>query len=259
VVDARKSKMRNDKLIAEWAEDWGEDSDYFRVRVRGLPPKQGPLQFISSSSVQAAVERTIETKDISTRMPRLMGVDVARQGDDSSSVIMRHGRKIIEMADGERVHRYRIRDTRQLCLRVSNLIVENYPDIVFVDGVGLGGGVVDDLRMLGHDNIVEVLAGGKASDPKVFLNKRIEMWDRMRQWIDVADIPDDPQLIIDLTTPEFDFQIKSELMKLESKADMKKRGADSPDSGDALALTFFHRVPSKSQFARDSSYEPEFV
>jgi hypothetical protein len=59
VIDARDAKMRNDELIQEWLEDWGEDSDYFRVRVRGLPPKQGPLQFISSAVVHAAVMREV--------------------------------------------------------------------------------------------------------------------------------------------------------------------------------------------------------
>jgi hypothetical protein len=83
----------------------------------------------------------------------------------------------------------------------------------------------------------------------------MEMWDRMRQWTEGADIPDDPQLIVDLTTPEFAFQQKSQQMKLESKEDMKKRGAASPDFGDALAMTFYHMVPAKE--SSEGSYEPE--
>jgi hypothetical protein len=259
VIDARDAKMRNDELIREWLEDWGEDSDYFRVRVRGLPPKQGPLQFISSAVVHNATLRMIDTKTISDRIPRIMGFDVARQGDDSSCVVIRHGRKLVEMADGEYIKRYRIKDTTQLCAMVSQLIAQNHPDIIVIDGTGLGGGVVDYMRLLGHDNVIEAHGGAEPLDKKVFINKRIEMWDRMRQWLDGADIPDDPQLIIDLTTPEFGFQDKTMKMKLESKEDMKKRGADSPDSGDALALTFYHNAPMKSQFANESSYEPEMV
>jgi hypothetical protein len=259
VIDARDAKMRNDELIGEWLEDWGEDSDYFRVRVRGLPPKQGVLQFISSAVVHAAVMRVVDAKETSNRLPRLMGFDVARQGDDSSCIIMRHGRKLIEMADGDTVKLFQIRDITQLCLRISQFIHENYPDIVFVDGTGIGAGAVDYLRALGHDNIVEVHGGSEAQDDTVFINKRIEMWDRMRQWLEGADIPDDPQLIIDLTTPEFGFQEKTQKMKLESKEDMKKRGSDSPDAGDALAMTFYHNVPSKTAFMREDSYEPDEV
>ncbi len=259
IIDSRDAKMRNDELIQEWKEDWGEDSDYFRVRVRGLPPKQGVLQFISSAVTHAAVMREIKPQAISGRLPRLMGLDVARQGDDSSCLLMRHGRKILDMVDGETIKLFNIRNITHLCLHVSKLINENYPDIVFVDGTGLGGGAVDYLRALGHTNIVEVHGGSEAQDKDVFLNKRIEMWDRMRQWLEGADIPDDPRLIVDLTTPEFGFQEKTQKMKLESKEDMKKRGADSPDAGDALALTFYHNVPSKTAFISDDSYEPDEV
>jgi phage terminase large subunit len=229
------------------------------VRVRGLPPKQGVLQFISSAIVHAAVLRVVDPKAISDRIPRLMSLDVARQGDDSSCLLMRQGRKLLELADGDYIKRFQIRNITQLCLHVSKIIHQNYPDIVFVDGTGIGAGAVDYLRTLGHDNIVEVHGGSEPQDKLVFLNKRIEMWDRCRQWLEGADIPDDPQLIVDLTTPEFGFQEKTQKMKLESKEDMKKRGADSPDSGDALVQTFFHSVPSKTAFVRDDSYEPEEV
>jgi hypothetical protein len=258
VIDARDAKMRNDQLIAEWIEDWGEDSDYVRVRIRGLPPKQGVLQFISSAVVHAAINRNVPMETISDRIPRLMSLDVARQGDDASALVMRQGRKMLSFSDGRHVKRYHERDITKLCMRVNQEIVDNYPDLVFVDGTGMGAGAVDFLRLLGHDNIIEVHGGEEADDKKVFHNKRIEMWDRARQWLEVADIPDDPQLIIDLTTPEMDFERKSQRIKLESKEDMKKRGADSPDSGDALAMTFYHRVPSKTDNV-SGAYDPDVV
>lgn len=259
VIDARRAKKRNDKLIQEWLDDWGEDSDYFRVRVRGLPPKQGPLQFISSEVVTNAVNRQIETRDIPAALPKLMGVDVARQGDDESAVVLRHGRKLLPMKDGRRVIRYRIRDLTELSMHVNDLIVDSSPDIVFVDATGIGAGVVDILRRFGHDNIVEVHAGSKPSKPKLYLNKRIEMWARMKQWLEGADIPDDATLQTDLTTPEYGFQAKTEVMKLESKEDMKKRDVASPDSGDAVAMTFYHIAPSKRDNVSEDSYEPEVV
>jgi len=259
VIDSRRAKMANRELIEEWKEDWGEDSDYFRVRVRGLPPKQGPLQFISSAVVDLAIAREIPPEALSDRIPRIMGFDVARQGDDVSAIVIRHGRKVIELADGGYIKRFQIRDITQLCHHVAKIINENYPDMIVVDGTGIGAGAVDYLRLLGYDNVIEAHGGESASDQKVFLNKRIEMWDRMRQWLEGADIPDDPQLAVDLTTPEFAFEQKSQKMKLESKEDMKKRGADSPDSGDALALTFYHQAPSKSALFTESSAEPEVV
>ena len=190
--------------------------------------------------------------EISDRVPTVMGVDVARQGSDSSKVVIRRGRKMYE-----KIWTYNLRDTTELSMHVSKIIQDHYPDIVFVDGVGIGAGVVDMLRRLGHDNIIEVQAGSTPSDQKLYWNKRIEMWDRMREWLQGADIPDDPQLHVDLTTPEYSFESKSDRMKLESKDEMRGRGCASPDTGDALAMTFYHLVPSKTQFVSDTSYEPD--
>ena len=253
IVDARTALMRSEELIKQWIEDWGLDSDFVRVRVLGLPPKQGDLQLISTEVVSSAVRRHIESKEISEQVPRLMGVDVARQGSDSSVVVMRQGRKM-----SQKLWSFNDRDTTQFAMRVSKFISEYYPDMVFVDGVGIGAGVVDMLRSLGHDNIIEVQAGSSPSDKNLYWNKRIEMWDRMRQWLEGADIPDDAQLQIDLITPQYAFEARTEKMKLESKDDMRSRGCASPDFGDALAMTFYHLVPTKTQFVNQSSYEPEF-
>lgn len=252
VVDARTALMRSDELIKQWIEDWGIDSDFVRVRVLGLPPKQGDLQLISTSVVQAAVERDINDNDISDRDPLIMSLDVARQGADSSKLILRRGRKM-----HEKIFTWNVRDTTVLAMEVSKIIQEYYPDMIFVDGVGIGAGVVDMLRRFGHDNIIEVQAGSRPSNTNMYWNKRIEMWDRCRVWLETADIPDDVQLQVDLTTPEYSFEQKSDRMKLESKEDMRARGCASPDTGDALAQSFYHLVPSKTQFVSETSYEPE--
>jgi hypothetical protein len=254
IVDARTALMRSDELIDQWIEDWGIDSDFVRVRVLGLPPKQGDLQLIATDVVSRAVAREIHDHEISDRVPKVMAVDVARQGADSSKVVIRRGRKM-----SEKIWTFNERDTTMLSQYVSKIISDNYPDLVFVDGVGIGAGVVDMLRRMGHDNIIEVQAGSTPSDQKLYWNKRIEMWDRMRDWLEGADIPDDPQLQVDLTTPEYSFEAKSDRMKLESKDDMRARGCASPDTGDALAMTFYHLVPSKSQFVSETSYEPEVI
>jgi len=252
VVDARTALMRSDELIKQWIEDWGLDSDFVRVRVLGLPPNQGDLQLIPTDVVQAAVDREIDLKDISDRIPKVMAIDVARQGSDFSKIVMRKGRKMYD-----KIWTFKERDTTVLSLAASKIIHDNYPDMVFVDGVGIGAGVVDMLRRFGHDNVIEVQAGSKPSDERQYWNKRIEMWDRMRGWLEGADIPDDPGLRVDLVTPEYSFEQKTDRMKLESKDDMRARGCASPDTGDALAMTFYHLVPSKTQFVNETSYEPD--
>jgi len=140
---------------------------------------------------------------------------------------------------------------------VADAIREFRPAAVFVDGVGVGAGVVDRLRMLQFD-IIEVNAGVKPDDEATYFNKRAEMWDRMRIWLrDCADIPNDAELRQSLIGIEYAFNQK-ELMRMERKADMKKRGLDSPDEGDAMSMTFAESIGdySKNWFEPEDSFEP---
>jgi len=113
--------------------------------------------------------------------------------------------------------------------------------VVFVDGGGVGGGVVDRLRQLTID-VVEVQFGGKADDARKYANKRAEMWGRMKDWLACGCLAKDETLVTDLTGVEYGFNASDQIL-LESKDSMKKRGLASPDDGDALALTFAHPVP----------------
>lgn len=237
-VDSRRAKMADKQQIKAWLEDWGEDSDFFKVRVRGEFPGASSTQFISSDIVNKAVARSIDIKTIHPMTPKLMGVDVARQGDDMSVISLRQGRKLLKQI------KLRIPDTMQLASRIAAEIREWNPDSVFVDGTGIGAGVFDRLVQLGFENVFEVHNGEKADDDKVWYNCRAEMYGRMREWLKTADIPDDRELYDDLTSVEFGSDDR-ERIKLEKKEDMKKRGLQSPDCADSLALTFRHLVPVK--------------
>ncbi len=87
-IDARYSAFTNKAQIAEWAEDYGEDSDFFRVRVRGLPPAASDLQFIDTKVVFEAQQRAAETLPDDTLV---CGLDVARGGGDRSVFRFRRG------------------------------------------------------------------------------------------------------------------------------------------------------------------------
>ncbi len=113
---------------------------------------------------------------------------------------------------------------------------------VFIDGGGVGGGVVDRLRQLGHD-VVEVQFGGRADDPRKYANKRAEMWGNTKEWLKRGSIENDEALAIDLTGVEYSFNPHDQI-QLERKESMRARGLASPDDGDALALTFAYPVRS---------------
>ncbi len=246
-IDSRSAKMTDKDQIQEWIDDYGEDSDFIRVRVRGVFPRAGDTQFISASSVEEAVRNEAY---VPQGTPKLMGVDVARFGADQSVIAMRHGRKL------EPLLKYRELDTMQLASIVADKINEFRPDAVFVDGVGVGSGVVDRLRQLGYE-VVDVIAGKSPDEGNKdkYTNKRAEMWDRMKFWLDGADIPDDQELVADLMSPEYGFNARMRL-QLEKKEDMKKRGLASPDCADAVALTFSYPVAPKQV---ERFVEPEAV
>jgi len=166
-------------------------------------------------------------------LPKIMAVDVARFGDDSSVICKRQGRKVFPLI------KYKGIDTMQLAGRVAEAIEAWMPDAVVIDGVGVGAGVVDRLVNLGYGTLVTELNGGsKPDDPATYYNKRAEMWGVMRDALKAGiDIPEDRELMDDLIGPEYGFTSKQQI-QLEKKEDMKRRGISSPDNGDALAMTY---------------------
>ncbi len=241
-IDARTVPGTNKALFAEWLELYGEDSDFFRVRVRGMLPRTGSQTFITPELVRQACERQVSAEVFD---PLVIGCDVARFGSDQTVIYIRKGR------DG-RTHppiKLRGADTMQVAARVVEEYQRLAADAVFVDGGGVGGGVVDRLRQLGVP-VVEVQFGGK-SDRVTFgdtrpamANKRAEMWANMREWLEGGAIPDDAELRSELEAPQYSFVIRDgrDAILLERKEDMKRRGVASPDVADALALTFAYPV-----------------
>jgi hypothetical protein len=231
-IDSRSCKLTNKRQLQEWVEDYGEDSDFVRVRVRGECPRSGTRQLIPNDSV--AFCRRYKSQGHES-LPRILGIDPARYGDDRSTVILRQGRK------AEIVAKFRGLDIVDLAGRIAEYMDEQAPDMTIIDADGIGAGVVDVLK---HRNyrVTEYHGGGKADESNAYYNKRAECWCLLRDWLRAgAEIPDDPELAVDLTGPEYGFSNKNQV-QLEKKEDMKSRGLASPDLGDALAMTFAARV-----------------
>jgi hypothetical protein len=241
-VDARSVPGTNHALFAQWVQDYGEDSDFVRVRVRGMFPRSGTMQFIGADLVEQACKREAYA---ALTDALVLGVDVARFGDDQSVILVRKGRD----ARAHEPIKLRGVDTMTLAGRVAEEYQRLRADAVFVDGGGVGGGVVDRLRQL-NVPVIEVQFGGAADrvamgdEHPAYANKRAEMWGNMREWLKGGAIPDDPEYRADLTGPEYGFVIKDgrDAIQLERKQDMKRRGLASPDIADALALTFAYPV-----------------
>jgi hypothetical protein len=241
-IDSRTAKMADKPQIEKWIEDYGEDSDFVRVRVRGIFPRAASNQLIPEDLVSAAFERWERNGgdkwgggnavDDELEWPLVLGVDIARYGDDQTVVYARKG------PVAWKVISWRELDTMQTAGRIAALIAELEPHQVFVDAIGIGAGVYDRLRQLNYSNVVEVISSERAREHLRHANKRVEMWVDLLQWLKrEAAIKPDNETRADLVGPQYGFDQQNRY-QLEKKEDMKTRGLSSPDDGDAIALTF---------------------
>ena len=235
-IDSRTAKMTNKRQIAQWAEDWGEEADFFRVRVMGLPPGQAPDQMISLVDIEAAQIRPART---AMNAPMTMGIDVARYGEDETVFVFRKG-------NDARTHpavRHRKLSTTEVADSAAGFIRELGVDVVFVDGGGIGGGVVDNLEKLGFQNIVEINFGGRSSDNE-FYDKRTQMWGNLKKELQRGlAIENDDDLRDQLLVQDYVIDRKKRNTRMVSKEDLRRMGESSPDWGDALALTYAEETP----------------
>jgi hypothetical protein len=214
----------------------------------------GEDSFISSQSVLQA--RKCEHADKARNV--IIGVDPAWLGSDLTAIVWRAGRVMTKYKT------YAKLDTMQLCGIIANIIYTEKPYRIFIDVTGIGAGIYGRLIELGYSDIVTAINfGQKADDSARFMNKRAEMWDRMRDWFNSeipVKIPDDDRLQIDFTCMKPKLH-SSGRTAMEDKDETRKRIGRSPDAGDALALTFAYLLPVyedvqhlEEMYERDNRY-----
>lgn len=235
-IDSRSVRITNKTQINKLIEDHGLESDLVKVRVRGMFPSAGDKQFISCDAVEAAIARELI---IDRGAPLVMGIDFSRGGSAMNVIRFRQGRD----ARSIKPIRWSSRDTTFTENKIAETIDRFNPDGICGDGGGVGGPIIDRLRLRGY-KIIEVQFGSSAEDSNRFANKRAEMWHRTKEWLAIGCLDDDNQLRDDLIGPEYSFTAKDQLL-IEGKEHMESRGLASPDDGDALALTHAQRFASK--------------
>ena len=219
------------KYLAERCKDQDYD-DYLHI-WEGEPIQQGNTKLIGAKAVKAAFEPKMD----SSTSPLVIGLDIARFGDDATVFCFRKGRWCFKFEE------YAKKDTVEIANIATNLIRELKPARLFLDDGGVGGGVYDILKDRGFGEIVRgVNFGARAIDDERYANRRAEMWDAVREWLTGnVQLPKDDKLLDDLCSVNKKYDQKGRL-QLESKDDVKKRLGRSPDKADALALTFAEPV-----------------
>lgn len=231
-VDSRTVRFTNKRQIAAWVDEYGEDSDFVRVRVRGMFPRAGASNFIGAELVDIARRRVIPLEEYRLH-PKIMSVDPARFGDDWTKITLRQGYKVLWQKGMQGF------DGVDVAGRVRELIEDN-PGVRFLvyDANGNGADLDSALRrMAGLPELVPVMWGIPAKDSKQYFNQRAECWGRMREWLKYADIPDDDELANELTSVDYGYDAQFRI-QLQSKKDIRRNGGKSPDGADSLALSF---------------------
>lgn len=228
-IDSRNVAISNKQQLKDWEEQYGEDSDFFKVHVRGIFPSSSENQLISRALVDTALRRKLEKRQYDFA-PVIIGVDPAWTGGDMLAIVMRQGlyshvlelipKNDNDLAIGRKVARYQD---------------EYKASAVFID-MGYGTGIYSVGHDLGRRDWRLVSFAESAESPE-YVNKRVEMWAEVKKWLQDGGAIDNKGLADELTGPEA-YINRSGRLQMESKDDMKKRGLASPNMADALALTF---------------------
>lgn len=236
-IDARDVEGTNKEQIQRWEEDYGADSDFFKVRVRGMFPSASFKQFISTDDVDKALGKQLKEQEY-VWAPKILTCDPSWEGDDETVIGLRQG-----LAFRILFHFPKNDDDVHIANVLARLEDEHQADGVFIDA-GYGTGIVSVGKSLGRAWRL-VWFAEKPANPG-YLNKRAEMWGAMRQWLkDGGAIPKDQVLYTDLIGPETVPRVDGKI-QLEAKKDMKVRGIPSPNRADALALSFAYPVHKKN-------------
>lgn len=248
------------------ARKYGKDSDVYRIKVLGEMPRAESDTLISVDDVEQAQRRKLPDysklwicsndaqeydgdsacpkcgkTDRRLKFPKKMGVDVARFGNDDSVIVIRQGGKVLRRESRHGQDTMEIAGWAKRVSKEESITAEN----MFVDVIGIGAGVVDRLKELGL-TVNAVNVADKAVDEEAYVNLRAEASWAVRKAFKDGDVelPENDENFLELTNIKYKFP--GGRIQIEAKEDMKKRGLQSPDTADALMLTY---APSKPKAA----------
>jgi len=223
-----------------------EDEDDYRHIYLGEPRSDLHNSLFSYKDVDKAMHRHADDSGVV-----VLGVDVARFGDDSSVIVTRTGLQVqtIEQRKGL--------STTEVASWVASKIRDVEADGTIIDTIGLGAGVYDQLTNQGY-YCVEGNFGLSPDDTNTFINKRAESYYRLSDSIKkgLIGLPQDNELIEELVNITFMYTENGKI-KITPKDKIKEELGRSPDKADALALTYFTTIHKEISYSPDyDDYSP---
>ncbi len=234
-VSCMDSPRVSEKYIEEMKQRYSPESTEFRIRVLGEFPESDDNTVIPLHLVEGAMERDVPVDEDA---PLVVGIDVARFGDNYSVMCKRRGRVVTGFRKWKGLDLMQL--TGAIMAEFEAAGGRDLPEEILVDSVGVGGGLVDRLNELGLP-VRGVNSSEAPSMGATYLNLRAELWWKMKEWLESREtsLPDEADLLSELVAPRYEFTSTGR-MKLEGKDQMRRRGLASPDMADALAMTFAH-------------------
>ncbi len=239
---------RAKRINIEWARDLikrrGREDPWVLINVFGQFPPSSLNSLIGPDQVREAMKRYYREYEFNAA-PKVIGVDVAREGDDSSVIATRQGIQMFPLK------KYFNVDSIFGAGEVARKWNDWGADACFIDGTGgFGSGWVDQLGQLGKAP-VSVHFSAKAHAPHRYANKRGEMIFDFVDWIkDGGALPDDDRLLGALVNTTYTFQ--GDRLLISQKEDIKALIGYSPDEMDAAILTFAEPVMAATQKRREN-------
>lgn len=235
-IDSRTVDGTNKAQIQKWAEDYGEESDFFKVRVRGQFPSASETQFIPSGLTDAAVGRDIRPEQVA-HAAVVLGVDPAHQGGDPAVIYLRQGLHCKKLGEYQRTT-----DDVWFAKVIADFEDQYQADAVFIDyGYGTG------LKSVGDNwgrQWTLIQFGSGSADPEM-ANKRGEMYKAARDALKDGAQLDSQELADELSAPEYKVRLKDSRKILQDKEEVKELLGRSPNNADAYVLTYAAPVMKK--------------
>jgi len=234
-VDSREVQITNKLFLNDLIEDYGVDSDFVKVRVRGMFPSLSVKQYISEADADAGFKRHLSTAQYGFA-PKILTCDPAWEGDDELVIGLRQGLRFDVLETMPK------NDNDMIVVgKLARYEDEKGVDAVFIDG-GFGTGIVSGGKTLGR-NWQLVWASSESPDEGC-LNMRAFMLQSVRNWLKSGGSYGDQALHDEMLAPEIVPRMDGKL-QIEAKKDMKRRGVPSPNRLDALGLSFAYPVAPK--------------
>lgn len=250
--------------VQQIIDTYGEDSPEFDVRVRGIPPRQGSNVLVQLADVEQAIARHASSfPDLTKQL--VLGVDVARFGDDDSVI---QPRRAYHAFEAKKFHNISLTELARKIIEEADRLRQSQACTVCVEEDGIGGGCIDPLRDSRPSwmTIIPVTVGGDAKQKDRYSNRRSELWTQVSAWIKAGGaIPKNDALKRELIAPTYDFDLKLR-RRVQSKKEIKKKLGNSPDQADALVVSMACEVESVERYepapvgelSRWADYEGEY-